>query len=115
MFEDYGDNDNDIYLKYHGFVTLENPFDCVKLKVPACVPVYLLTDTYLPTYLPTLLMCRAFRDVGGRALCRSHHTSTYVYMRCHSNPATRAVLIDLVLLWCPPCTYSCLYAARAPH
>lgn len=31
LFEDYGDNSNDIYLKYHGFVPARNPFACVSV------------------------------------------------------------------------------------
>ena len=34
MFEDYGDNDNSIYFRYHGFVPSINPFDCAKLALP---------------------------------------------------------------------------------
>jgi hypothetical protein len=30
-FEDYGDNNDDLYLKYHGFVASNNPFTCVTL------------------------------------------------------------------------------------
>eukprot|EP00981_Chlorochromonas_danica_P006526 scaffold1420_cov182-Ochromonas_danica.AAC.4 len=29
LFEDYGDNNNEIYVKYHGFVPNKNPFHCV--------------------------------------------------------------------------------------
>ncbi len=29
LFEDYGDNNDDLYLKYHGFVAIGNPFTCV--------------------------------------------------------------------------------------
>lgn len=32
LFEDYGDNPNEIYLKYHGFVPDYNPFHCVRLS-----------------------------------------------------------------------------------
>ena len=32
LYEDYGDNPNEIYLKYHGFVPDYNPFHCVKLS-----------------------------------------------------------------------------------
>lgn len=31
LFEDYGDNTDDIYLKYHGFVAEGNPFRCIRL------------------------------------------------------------------------------------
>lgn len=34
LFEDYGDNMDDIYLQHHGFVPEENPFRCVYLTVP---------------------------------------------------------------------------------
>lgn len=32
VFEDYGDNSDEIYFKYHGFVPDENPFRCVTLN-----------------------------------------------------------------------------------
>ena len=31
LFEDYGDNNDDLYMKYHGFVAIGNPFTCVKV------------------------------------------------------------------------------------
>lgn len=31
-FEDYGDNNNQIYLQYHGFVPSENPFHCLRVS-----------------------------------------------------------------------------------
>ncbi len=31
LFEDYGDNPNEIYLKYHGFVPNDNPFHCLNV------------------------------------------------------------------------------------
>lgn len=34
VFEDYGDNENSIYLHHHGFVPDVNPFDCAKLDLP---------------------------------------------------------------------------------
>lgn len=34
IFEDYGDNSNDIYIQYHGFVPHENPFHCVFIAAP---------------------------------------------------------------------------------
>jgi histone-lysine N-methyltransferase SETD3 len=34
LFEDYGDNDNYLYLQYHGFVPYENPFNCVNVPMP---------------------------------------------------------------------------------
>lgn len=34
LFEDYGDNDNRLYLEHHGFVAMDNPFDCVDLALP---------------------------------------------------------------------------------
>jgi histone-lysine N-methyltransferase SETD3 len=33
LFEDYGDNEDSIYLQYHGFVADENPFRCVDVQV----------------------------------------------------------------------------------
>lgn len=38
LFEDYGDNDNTLYLSHHGFVAEDNPFDCVELRLPAVLP-----------------------------------------------------------------------------
>lgn len=35
VFEDYGDNDDAIYLQYHGFVTRDNPFRCAAVTAPA--------------------------------------------------------------------------------
>lgn len=32
LFEDYGDNEDNIYAQYHGFVAAENPFRCVEYK-----------------------------------------------------------------------------------
>lgn len=32
MFEDYGDNSDEVYFKYHGFVHDVNPFRCVTLE-----------------------------------------------------------------------------------
>ena len=32
LFEDYGDNNDDLYLTYHGFVSIDNPFRCLDLK-----------------------------------------------------------------------------------
>eukprot|EP01038_Epipyxis_sp_PR26KG_P004607 gene4607-6484_t len=43
LMEDYGDNPDEIYLKYHGFVPENNPFRCVTLN----------TETILQ-YLPNL-------------------------------------------------------------
>jgi histone-lysine N-methyltransferase SETD3 len=34
LFEDYGDNDNYLYLHYHGFVPRANQFDCAKVRMP---------------------------------------------------------------------------------
>lgn len=34
LWEDYGDDSNDVFLAYHGFVSPENPFDCVRLALP---------------------------------------------------------------------------------
>ncbi|KAJ1443820.1 hypothetical protein B484DRAFT_414320, partial [Ochromonadaceae sp. CCMP2298] len=34
VFEDYGDNSDETYLKYHGFATLSNPFRCINLSPP---------------------------------------------------------------------------------
>jgi histone-lysine N-methyltransferase SETD3 len=31
VLEDYGDNPNQIYLQYHGFVPSENPFNCIRI------------------------------------------------------------------------------------
>jgi histone-lysine N-methyltransferase SETD3 len=31
VLEDYGDNPNQIYLQYHGFVPNENPFNCIRI------------------------------------------------------------------------------------
>lgn len=33
VFEDYGDNSNDIYLRYHSFIPDENPHNCVNLNL----------------------------------------------------------------------------------
>lgn len=33
-FEDYGDMTNSLYIDYHGFVPMNNPFDCVDMKYP---------------------------------------------------------------------------------
>lgn len=33
LFEDYGDNEDSIYLQYHGFVARKNPFRCVNFEV----------------------------------------------------------------------------------
>lgn len=33
LFEDYGDNEDNIYLQYHGFVAHDNPFRCVDIQV----------------------------------------------------------------------------------
>jgi hypothetical protein len=33
LFEDYGDNEDGIYLQYHGFVASNNPFRCVNFEV----------------------------------------------------------------------------------
>lgn len=33
VFEDYGDNSDEIYLKYHGFVPDMNPFRCINLEM----------------------------------------------------------------------------------
>jgi hypothetical protein len=34
LFEDYGDNDNSVYAQHHGFVAVNNPFECVVPKLP---------------------------------------------------------------------------------
>ena len=34
VFEDYGDNDNSIYVQYHGFVLEGNTFDCLSISLP---------------------------------------------------------------------------------
>jgi len=39
LFEDYGDNTDDLYLKYHGFVAIGNPFTCVKIDVKKVLKV----------------------------------------------------------------------------
>lgn len=31
LFEDYGDNNDDLYLQHHGFVASKNPFTCVRI------------------------------------------------------------------------------------
>lgn len=33
VFESYGDNTNNIYIKYHGFVPDENPDNCVQMRI----------------------------------------------------------------------------------
>lgn len=40
-FEDYGDNQNDIYFHHHGFIAHQNPFDCVNIFIdsPAVDPL----------------------------------------------------------------------------
>lgn len=35
LYEDYGDNTDQIYSQYHGFVPDENPFRCINVKSPA--------------------------------------------------------------------------------
>ena len=35
MFEDYGDNDGDVYFHHHAMVPAVNPFDCARLTAPA--------------------------------------------------------------------------------
>lgn len=35
LFEDYGDNSDTIYLQYHGFVAVGNPFRCVEIVAPS--------------------------------------------------------------------------------
>lgn len=39
LFEDYGDNDNTLYLHHHGFVMEGNPFDCAAIRLPSLVNV----------------------------------------------------------------------------
>lgn len=39
VFEDYGDNNDDLYLKYHGFVANNNPFTCVNLETAEFVEI----------------------------------------------------------------------------
>ena len=34
LYEDYGDNPNDIYAQYHAFVAHDNPFDCISVTLP---------------------------------------------------------------------------------
>ena len=34
LYEDYGDNPNDIYAQYHAFVAPDNPFDCISVTLP---------------------------------------------------------------------------------
>ncbi len=34
LFEDYGDNNDQIYSQYHGFIPAENPFRCINLRIP---------------------------------------------------------------------------------
>jgi len=34
LFEDYGDNSNEIYMMYHGFVAQNNPFSCWQFPLP---------------------------------------------------------------------------------
>lgn len=51
LFEDYGDNDNTIYVLYHGFAPLNNPFSCV--QVPALEARQIQHKTYVsPPALP---------------------------------------------------------------
>ena len=35
LYEDYGDNSDQIYSQYHGFIPDENPFRCINVKLPA--------------------------------------------------------------------------------
>lgn len=42
LFEDYGDNGNELYLNHHGFVAANNPFDCVRLQLPPILPRHVL-------------------------------------------------------------------------
>ncbi len=35
IYEDYGDNDDSIYLQYHGFVADKNPFRCLPINIHA--------------------------------------------------------------------------------
>lgn len=38
LFEDYGDNTNELYVNHHGFVAANNPFDCVSIRLPPIRP-----------------------------------------------------------------------------
>jgi histone-lysine N-methyltransferase SETD3 len=38
VFEDYGDNPNNVYLQHHGFVPENNPFDCIRMPLPVLQP-----------------------------------------------------------------------------
>jgi histone-lysine N-methyltransferase SETD3 len=64
LFEDYGDNSDDVYLLYHGFVAETNPFRCVDVDVGA-----LTSFTEITTLRRQLLVDLEFKPSGPAPAC----------------------------------------------
>ncbi|ETV96853.1 hypothetical protein, variant [Aphanomyces invadans] len=76
LVEDYGDNDNYIYLVHHGFTMSANPFDCVRLALPSPLSpsaAHLLASFGVPSSTSICVQPSGVTtDVVGWAILQAH-------------------------------------------